>query len=146
MFKRLAGKLRAAGDPGLVWQPAGSVYPRLLTFRPSSLTAQPGLYLLWHLGVRPQWLRVGFSTDLGAAATLLAETPAIAAFEVHDGPFWSWSPCAAAQAGGYVAHLTTSLKPILQAEPLGCDVAFAVTTPPVACPLPPGVGKLSDRR
>src|SRR5690606_23014491 len=105
---------------------------------PGRLAGRSGLYLLWHLGVRPQWLRAGFSKDLGAAAAHLAKTPEVAAFIPHDGPFLSWSFCAPEIAPGLVNFLVARLNPALQNPVLECDMDIDPTARPVACVLPPG--------
>jgi hypothetical protein len=145
VFKRIAGALAPAQAkaPALVWQPVGGRYPRLLHFNPRDLAGRPGLYLLWHLGVRPQWLRAGFSADLGAAVRLLSETREIVAFGPNDGPFLSWSYCSAAEAPGVLTFLAARLTPLLQDQALACDHALDPAAPAVPCPLPAGTKDIS---
>ncbi len=145
VFKRFAGALAPARDKGtaMVWSPAGGNYPRLMHFDSRELARQPGLYLLWHLGVRPQWLRAGFSTDLGAAVRLLAATPEIVDFAPNDGPFLSWSFCATEGASGLVNFLTGRLKPVLQHQALACDLPIDPAVPAVPCALPAGTKDIS---
>jgi hypothetical protein len=140
VFKRLAGALSPARDqgPAMVWNPAGGNYPRLLHFESRDLSGRAGLYLLWHLGVRPQWLRVGYSADLGAAVRVLAATPEIVDFASNDGPFLSWSLCTAESAPGLVNFLMGRLKPVLHHQALACDLAIDPAAPAVPCPLPAG--------
>lgn len=137
LFKRMAGALASGKDTQLVWEPAGG-YPRLLLFDARVLAGRTGVYAVWHLGVRPQWLRVGFSADLGAAAAVLARTPEIAAFGPHDGPFLSWSFCGAEGAAGIVNFLVNRLNPIVQTQALVCDVPVDPAAPARPCALPPG--------
>jgi len=145
VFKRFAGALASARVKGetMAWRPAGGIYPRLLHFDFHALTGVAGLYLLWHLGVRPQWLRAGYSTDLGAAVRLLAATPPLVDFAPHDGPFLSWSYCHAEGAPGLVNFLTEHLKPALQHHALACDLAVDPAVPAVPCPLPAGTKDFS---
>jgi hypothetical protein len=146
VFGRLAGALAAAPDqrPGLIWQPSGGHYPRLLLFDPRALAGRSGLYLLWHLGVRPQWLRAGFSTDLGATVRLLAATSAVVDYGPNDGPFLSWSYCAAESASGLVNFLADRLRPVLQDQALACEFAVDPAAPAVSCPLPAGTKDISE--
>jgi hypothetical protein len=146
IFKRLAGTVAAAPDkrPALIWQPAGGHYPRLLFLDPRALVGRSGLYLLWHLGVRPQWLRAGFSTDLGATVRLLAATSAVVDYGPNDGPFLSWSFCAAEDASGRVNFLAGRLRPVLQDQPFACDFAVDPTAPAVPCALPAGTKDISE--
>jgi hypothetical protein len=138
-LKKIAGALAAGRDKASsAWQPAEGAYPRLAGLDPRTLAAQPGLYLIWHLGVRPQWLRAGFSRDLGSAVAVLAEAPEITVFAAHDGPYFAWRPCAPGDAPGLVNFLTARLTPALQGLVLACDVPIDVAAPAVPCALPPG--------
>lgn len=140
VFKRIAGALvpRPEKDASHRWEPADGVYPRLLLFDPKALGGRSGVYLIWHLGVRPQWLRVGFASDLGAAAAVLAAAPEIASFSANDGPFLSWCFCPAGEAPSLVNFLANRLKPALQTVPLSCDVILDPAVPATPCALPPG--------
>lgn len=141
---RIASAFRSGpAVPRTVWRPTENGYPRLLQVDPNDLAGRSGLYLLWHLGVRPQWLRVGFASDLGTAIRLLAETPAIASFEAHDGPFVSWSFCSAEDAPGFVNFLVAYLQPVTQAEVLACDAVLDSAAAPKPCPLPAGATPIS---
>lgn len=137
---RLAGAVsaRRPNAPVVTWQPERGRYPRLLSFDPEALAGRAGLYVLWHLGVRPQWVRVGFCVDLGAGTARLAAAPEIAVFSVHDGPFLSWALCPAESAPGFVNFLARRLNPAAQDVVLECDLAADPVAPPVACGLPSG--------
>jgi len=139
-LKRIAGAVIAPQGPDalVVWQPATGHYPRLLSFEARVLSGRPGLYLLWHLGVRPQWLRAGFSNDLGAAVAQLAGDPELAAFAAHDGPFLAWSFCPPALAPGLVKDLIDRLHPVLQDRVFSCDRALPPEATVLPCPLPGG--------
>lgn len=141
VFQRLAGALTSARQDS-AWQPEGQVYPRLLTFDARILSGRSGLYAVWHLGVRPQWLRVGFTTDLATAITVLARTPEITAFVPHDGPFVSWCFGTVADAAGRVKFLVANLLPAAQDFTLSCDVVLDPSAAPVTCPFPPGAGDM----
>ena len=145
VFGRLAGARAPAREKARApaWRPANGYYPRLVHFDPRELAARPGLYLLWHLGVRPQWLRVGFSNDLGAAVRLLAATPEIVDFGPNDGPFLSWSLCPAEGASGLVNSLVGRLRPVLQDQALACDIAIDPGARPAFCPPPAGTKDIS---
>jgi hypothetical protein len=145
VFKRFAGAFAPARDKGvaMVWRPASGSYPRLMHFESRELAGSAGLYLLWHLGVRPQWLRAGYSADLGAAVRLFAATPEIVNFALHDGPFLSWSLCAPEGASGLVNFLVERLKPVLQHQALACDLAIDPAAAAVPCPLPAGTKNIA---
>jgi len=139
VLKRIAGVLGAREkDAGHSWEWDNGSYPRLLSFAPARLAGRAGIYVLWHLGVRPQWLRVGYASDLGAAIAVLAATPSIEAYGVHDGPFFSWRLCGPEDAAGLVKSLAGRLNPVLQAEALACDAPLDPLAAPATCDLPSG--------
>lgn len=113
--------------PAIGWLPADRAYPRLAT-NIAGVPAQPGIYALWHRGVRPQWLRVGAAKNLASAFVELAEAPEIAALGIDV--FVTWAVPPANQHAGIVRFLIDTLQPALQ------DVA--VDAAPTAFPLPPG--------
>ena len=139
ILKRIAGALNGGEkDTRASWEWDNGRYPRLMAFDPTRLSGRSGIYALWHLGVRPLWLRVGYASDLGAAAAFLAAAPLIGAYSVHDGPFLSWSFCEAAEAAGLVKYLAARLNPVLQTEAFACDAPLDPGAPPVTCSLPSG--------
>lgn len=128
----------------VTWQPAGGNYPRLLALEPRALAGRAGLYLLWHLGVRPQWIRAGASPDLAATVLQLARAPEVADFSRHDGPFLSWSFCGTEKASGYVRFLTRRLRPALQDQVYSCDQPVDTSAPELFCVLPPGAIDIAE--
>lgn len=109
------------------WLPTDRPYPRLAA-NIAGVPAQPGIYALWHRGVRPQWLRVGTARNLASAFVELAESPDIVALGIDV--FVTWATPPAPQHAGIVRFLAKTLQPALQ------DVVADV--PAVAFPLPPG--------
>jgi hypothetical protein len=137
--KLLGGVLK--GKEGNFWHPADQVYPRLMGFdgHAAGLTGRAGLYAVWHLGVRPQWLRVSATRDLGAACDELKRAAWIATHEANAGIFIAWaSPTSDGSA--MALFLSDTLKPAYQDEVLVSDVADRDVAP-VICPLPPGTRK-----
>ena len=68
-LKSLVDKLTGKSDRGS-WQPAAGPYPRLISMdeaAPSVLKNKGGVFALWHRGVRPQWIYIGYTPDLWAA-------------------------------------------------------------------------------
>jgi hypothetical protein len=139
VFKPIAGARVAGREKTLVeWQPAGRNFPRLAGVQVQELAGRSGLYLLWHLGVRPRWVRAGFTLDLGAAVTFLAKTSDVLAFEPHEGPYFSWSLCLPGEAAGFVNFLAARLNPVLQHQRLACDMILDTSAPAISCALPAG--------
>jgi len=138
VLSRIAGALRPGAAADIEWRPGAGVYPRLSDIAAPPLGGRSGLYVLWHLGVRPQWVRVGFTMDLGGAVSVLANTPEVTGYAAHDGPFLAWRECTPTEAAGWLRFLTLRLEPILQTPALACDVPLDPGAPPVACSLPRG--------
>jgi len=139
MLKRLVGALSTAREGTLNgWQPAGQSYPRLDKIDLQVLTGHSGLFALWHLGVRPQWLRVGFAPDLGQAVDEISSHPEIAEFDAHGGLYMSWYFCPAEAASGLVNYLAPRLQPALQALALDSEMRIDVTVAAASCDSPPG--------
>ncbi len=130
LVKRLTGD--AAPAP---WQPVGQPYPLLANFSPVFLNGMPGLLAIWHLGVRPQWLKVALVQNLGSAITNAVLTPEIMSYRPNGEVYLAWAPLAQpAQA----KHVIAALQPVLkikfasEVENLGDQS--------VDFPLPPGTG------
>lgn len=141
LLSKLVGLLTGKNTaPTALWQPAQRAYPLLATFDPAAedLFGKQGLYALWHLGVRPQWLRVGMSDDLGATLTALSQASWVSAHENNRGVFAAWAPVTPERGDGRARFLSETLKPAFQGEPAAAERAHDLAVAPVACPLPPG--------
>lgn len=139
--KLLRGIAATPPSSPVQWQPVGAPYPRLLGFNATMLDGRPGLYAIWHLGVRPQWLRVGHAADLGAAVRQLAEASWVKTHETNAGLFLAWAFLPTAQGAGYVRDLVARLKPAFQSAPIFADASLDEGTQRVSCPLPPGTSE-----
>ncbi len=109
------------------WFPADGAYPRL-SANITGVPARPGVYTLWHRGVRPQWLRVGAANNLASMFAEMVDAPEIVALGVDVFVTWALPP--ANQHAGIIRFLADVLQPALQ------DTVDAVA--PIAFPLPPG--------
>ena len=123
------------GKESNLWLPNDRPYPRLTE---ADAPAREGIYAVWHLGVRPQWLRVGATTDLGAAFRTLEQTPWIVTHQGNAGIYVAWGFPPATQYAGMVRHLTETLTPAFQGEVLMQDLALDAVAPAIVCALPPG--------
>src|SRR5690349_15904035 len=117
--KKILGLFKKAPETS-IWQPAAQLYPRLAPEIPG-LAKQAGIYALWHLGVRPQWLRVGAVRDLADAFKQMSAHSAVVQ-HAGAGVFLAWSSPAPAQTAGIVRFLTIRLAPALQDEALAWDI------------------------
>ena len=136
---RVARLMSGDGDSG-PWLPQGKPYPRLLDLDPTAagLVGQSGLYVCWHLGVRPRWIRAGGAFNLGGALSSLRQAEAVVAHDVHGGLYVAWAllprPAVAAAAGALAAQLVPACQSLVLAgetPPVETDTVF---------PLPPGSG------
>lgn len=136
---KMAGGMMA-GKSGVQWQPAGRPYPRLLDFvpGPEGLLGREGIYAIWHLGVRPQWLRVGAALNLGTALHGLTQADWVAAHRDNAGVFLAWASPPQNQCIGMVRYLAETLTPAFQDRSFPGDRTIDLTAAAVVCPLPPG--------
>jgi hypothetical protein len=138
---KLVGGLLGAKDAPGPWRPHDVPYPRLLEVDAESLKGRQGVYAVWHLGVRPQWLRVGAADDLGAALGGLAHAAWIVRHQDNAGVYVAWADVPPEQQGGVVRFLTETLKPAFQHEVYAGDRAADPAATVIAFTLPPGTGK-----
>jgi len=138
-LSKFVGGLLAAKQPAAnLWHPSDRPYPRLADPASLDLAGREGLYAVWHLGVRPQWLRVGAASDLGGTLRALAQMPWIVSHQGNAGIYAAWAFPPANQYAGMVLYLTQTLKPAFQSATFGSDLALDPTAPAIVCPLPPG--------
>ena len=137
LSKLVGGLLAKEAGP---WRPVGKPYPRLVDFNAGAegLTGQPGIYAVWHLGVRPQWLRVGAASHLGIALSGLAAQPWIAQHHDNAGVFVAWACVATEQCSGMVRYLAANLRPAFQAEAYDGDLPVDPAATLISIMLPPG--------
>ena len=100
------------------------------------LRDQGGVYVIWHGGIKPDWLYVGFSGDLGRQIDPLIDDPRFEAFMDSSGVYVTWAIVGEEYRHGIVRYLTEKLNPAIEnpaAGPLckGPDrvVPIAVLTP-----------------
>jgi hypothetical protein len=140
-FSRLVGGILAPKETSQqMWRPADGRYPRLMGFdaNTAGLAKQSGLYAVWHLGVRPQWLRVGVAPDLAMSFAALAQEAWVVTHEKNAGIFLAWALVPEAQGAGFARFLVETLKPAFQAAPAAGERQWDMSVQAVPCPLPPG--------
>jgi len=141
--KRLKSLVKQLTEPPAAkspWRPSDKPYPLLSEVDPAAagLVGVPGIAAIWHLGVRPQWLRVVAARDLAAAIRSAAQNPAIISYKPNGGVYVAWAPLPLPALHGHVQHLTAILKPLLQTARLTSEVDQPPDTKPLDFPLPPG--------
>ena len=93
---------------------------------------------IWHLGVRPQWLKVAAASNLQVAIRSAAQAESVLFFRPNGGVYLAWALCPAPGLIGNAGFLTEKLKPALQAVRLASEIDVPAEVKPLAFPLPPG--------
>jgi hypothetical protein len=98
---------------------------RLISFDPDEfgLHGLGGVYVIWHGGVRPEWVYVDQADDLAKALDAALDNPDIMGYEVNGGLMATWSPVVPEFRSGVVKYLLASLRPLIDhPAPPGDDV------------------------
>jgi len=134
----LIARIKGKAEEG--WLPGEGVYPSLFSLggHLAGLNGKSGVFTVWHLGVRPQWLRVGAGADLAVCLKALAESLKDSPFRGNGGLFAAWALLAPGRCPGIVTYLCTRLHPVSQDMAVAGETAWSTVPAPVAFPLPPG--------
>lgn len=132
---------RITGKPSAdVWHPGEGAYPSLFDLGPyaAALKGRGGVFAFWHLGVRPQWLRIGAAGDLAVCLKSASEVLKDSPFRGNGGIHAAWVFLAPPRCPGIVVHLRARLRPALPEVALAGETAWSAAPAPVEFPLPPG--------
>ena len=91
------------------WRPSNAQYPALAGFDAGAMAGQSGVVALWHLGVRPAWLRVVGGADLAVLVRAAQADLEIRAAEAHGGVYVAWALLVPPAVPAAVASLTLQL-------------------------------------
>jgi len=118
-------------DPNWVHTPSGGFLP-LLSLDPEELGLNNvgGVYLIWHAGVRPEWVYAGHSKDLAAALHHAGNNPDISYFEKNGGLFVAWALVKEIYRPGVVKYIQETFK--TQVENPGDYTEKTVPVPVIA--------------
>ena len=136
-----ASKIRVCFNP--MWaRSSRGLFFRLIHLDPEEkgLSGVGGIFVVWHAGLRPQWVCVSAADDLAAAIHRLADDADVMSYEVNGGLFVSWALVRPEHRSGAVAYLTGRLRPAI-----GSDVHPAAGIPVIAI-TPPGEDGAMRRR
>ena len=99
-------------DPKWARSPSGAFY-QLLDVDPDELKIRGvgGVYVVWHGGIRPEWIYAGESPNLGRVLDTLIDNDEITQYKTHGGLFVTWSTVKEEFRRGVLLHLTRALKP-----------------------------------
>lgn len=94
--------------------PRGQFY-KFVTFEPekAGLTGG-GVYVIWHSGVQPHWVYVGYSNDIAADLDTLADNDELMSYNSRGGLFVTWAPIKPEYRPGVVRFLTESMDPLVE--------------------------------
>ncbi|CAA6605700.1 conserved hypothetical protein [Rhodospirillaceae bacterium LM-1] len=125
-----------AVDPAWAKSPKGHFH-RLISLEPDQvgLPGQGGVYVVWHKGVRPEWVYVASDDDLGQALMRALDDEEIFSYEPRGGLWCTWSFIRPEYRDGAVLYLRRLLKTVV--EPRPGDEIDEEKVKPVAV-LPPG--------
>lgn len=98
-------------DPNWVHTRSGA-FPSLLSMDPEEmgLNKVGGVYLIWHAGVRPEWVYAGHSKDLAAALHHAGNNRDINYYEKNGGLFVAWALVKEQYRPGVVKYLQETFK------------------------------------
>lgn len=101
-----------------------------------SLRGEGGVYVIWHGGLKPDWLYVGFSSDLGRQIDPLIDDPRFEDYAARGGVYVTWALVKEEFRHGIVRYLTEALTPEIDNPAAGplCDGPDRVV--PIAVYLP----------
>lgn len=122
------------------WHPRSQAYPRLTELDPAAegLGESGGVFAIWHLGVRPQWLKVGVSKNLADTFAALTEHNDVLAYDRNRGVFAAWAFSSSELWAGQAKFLMHRLEPALQHLSAAAELPVVEDTVPCECPLLPG--------
>ncbi len=78
------------------------------------LRGASGVFVIWHSGVKPQWVYVGASENLAAAIDAARDDDDINSYEVNGGLYVTWSPVLRDKQKGVVRFLSEAMQPVVE--------------------------------
>lgn len=102
-------------DPGWLRNPQGGFFS-FLDLDPEELQLNDvaGVYLIWHRGVRPEWVYVGHTKDMASAFHSAGENSEITFYEKNGGLQVAWAPVLEEYRAGVVKYITENFKPLVE--------------------------------
>lgn len=98
-------------DPGWVTTPEGGFFEFYsLDPEEQGLGGVSGVYLIWHGGVRPEWVYAGHTNDMASAFHAAGTNKEITYYEKNGGLFVAWAPVMEQYRPGVVKYLELNFK------------------------------------
>jgi len=103
--------ITAPVDPGWVTTREGAFF-QFFSLDPEEqgLSGVGGVYLIWHGGVRPEWVYAGHGADLASAFHEAGKNKEITFYEKNGGLFVAWAPVMPPYRPGVVKYLELNFK------------------------------------
>ena len=111
-------------DPNWARSASGRFH-RLVRLDPEAegLSGLGGVYVIWHAGIRPEWVYVGHTEDLAGTFHHVGRDRDIMDYEVNGGLYVSWCLIREEYRDGVVRYLHDTLNPpVDNAAVAGMDV------------------------
>ena len=112
----------------------GGKFIRLIDLDPeeTGLSGQGGIYVVWHAGIRPEWVYLGKTKDMGGAMHALARNQDVMRYDLLGGLYVTWVIIDEEYWDGALLFLNQKLNPVEDCPdvPTGDDVAPILVTPP----------------
>ncbi len=101
-------------NPHWAKTPAGKFH-RLLFTDPQKLglSAQSGIIVLWHGGLRPRWIFVDKSKDIASDLDRYLDDDEIMSYDNRGGVFASWAMVRPEYQDGVLKYLLESMSPLI---------------------------------
>ncbi|MCW9040514.1 MAG: hypothetical protein OQJ76_08470 [Rhodospirillales bacterium] len=138
MFKRSKGApaeqspFHGPIDPNWERGPDGRYRKLALIDTDSAALKVGGVYVIWHGGVRPEWVWVGVSSDVGEALERCLRDKEISEYSVHGGLYATWSTVLEPYRNGVAKYLVETMEP--RVENPNLDLSDAVSSIEVLFP------------
>ena len=95
------------------------------------LKGASGVYVIWHGGLRPEWIYIGHTKNLAAALEAIRLNDEIMDYERHGSLFVTWSEIKQEFQAGVEQYLIKILKPLIpNPKPPDKDVPSIAVYPP----------------
>jgi len=120
LFSSADDKNETAAPVDPAWaRSAKGHFNRLIYLEPDEigLSGQGGVYVIWHKGVRPQWLYAGSTDDLGRTLAQALDNEDIYSYEPRGGLWCTWSFIRPEFRDGAVLYLRRLLKTVIPPHP-----------------------------
>ncbi len=114
-------------DPGWVTTREGGFF-EFLSLDPEEigLSGVGGVYLIWHGGVRPEWVFTGHTNDMAAAFHSAGQNKEITYYENNGGLFVAWAPVLADYRPGVVKYIEENFKTVVASSEMYTDKTLPV--------------------